>query len=413
MLSLPVLSQTLLSRRSFLGGMSALAVLGAAPAQAQTPAYRLRQTEIEVFPNKLPGDYSHFRIPSLAATPKGALVAFCEGRRSRRDYGDTDILMKVSRDGGKIWLNPACSFASDGSCDSTSARRHAVVIGATDFFPHAQVNWRNPTVVMAKGVLHLLLVVDEAGEEQKHIIKGDSKYHSRLFHMRTLTPESDWEDGVVWSEPREILLDQPFRFAQFGPGRGIMNKGRILIPAAINNGSVKESMSFALYSDDGGETWQASGKAGKATEVQITQLGGNRILMSKRAKGTQDFYRSDNNGETWKALKQTGDTLVTPTVQTGLITDAAGRVIVTAPNHPADRVDTSLFISDPFKKAANWQGPYPLEPDKRCTTKVDCSNTQGYSCPGLLPDGALAVLYEDSKKGEPYRRINLALFEPN
>src|SRR5262249_59308179 len=49
--------------------------------------------------------YHTFRIPALVATPKGSLLAFCEGRkRGRGDSGDIDVVLRRSRDRGKTWL---------------------------------------------------------------------------------------------------------------------------------------------------------------------------------------------------------------------------------------------------------------------------------------------------------------------
>src|SRR5688572_2187201 len=48
--------------------------------------------------------YHTYRIPALLVTPKGALLAFIEGRKTARgDAGDIDLLVKRSEDGGKTW----------------------------------------------------------------------------------------------------------------------------------------------------------------------------------------------------------------------------------------------------------------------------------------------------------------------
>ena len=48
--------------------------------------------------------YSHYRIPAIIATRSGGILAFCEGRRQGvRDYGEIDLVMKKSGDGGKTW----------------------------------------------------------------------------------------------------------------------------------------------------------------------------------------------------------------------------------------------------------------------------------------------------------------------
>src|SRR5438128_1025964 len=48
--------------------------------------------------------YHTFRIPSALVTPKGTVLAFCEGRKKGRgDAGDIDLVLKRSTDGGKTW----------------------------------------------------------------------------------------------------------------------------------------------------------------------------------------------------------------------------------------------------------------------------------------------------------------------
>src|SRR5215471_17068092 len=60
-------------------------------------------TESEIFTSGTMG-YHTYRIPSIIATLKGTLLAFCEGRKnSSSDTGDIDMLQKRSTDGGRTW----------------------------------------------------------------------------------------------------------------------------------------------------------------------------------------------------------------------------------------------------------------------------------------------------------------------
>src|SRR3954464_6376616 len=60
------------------------------------------------------GGYASYRIPALIATPKGTLLAFCEGRRNgTSDTGDIDILLRRSLDQGKTW-EPVQTIADFG-----------------------------------------------------------------------------------------------------------------------------------------------------------------------------------------------------------------------------------------------------------------------------------------------------------
>src|SRR5574337_866567 len=48
--------------------------------------------------------YTSTRIPALVMTPKGTLLAFCEGRiGTASDWADMNLLLRRSTDGGKTW----------------------------------------------------------------------------------------------------------------------------------------------------------------------------------------------------------------------------------------------------------------------------------------------------------------------
>lgn len=50
------------------------------------------------------GGYQCYRIPALIQTPQGVLFAFAEGRKTNcEDFGNVDILLKKSVDGGRHW----------------------------------------------------------------------------------------------------------------------------------------------------------------------------------------------------------------------------------------------------------------------------------------------------------------------
>ncbi len=53
------------------------------------------------------GGYHTYRIPALAVTTNGTVLAFCEGRRkSASDTGEIDLLLKRSTDHGTNWSEP-------------------------------------------------------------------------------------------------------------------------------------------------------------------------------------------------------------------------------------------------------------------------------------------------------------------
>ena len=57
-----------------------------------------------VFKNGEDG-YACFRIPAIIKAPNNDLLAYAEGRKKGcNDFGDIDLVMKRSSDGGKSWL---------------------------------------------------------------------------------------------------------------------------------------------------------------------------------------------------------------------------------------------------------------------------------------------------------------------
>ena len=51
------------------------------------------------------GGYHTYRIPAVAVAPDGTVLAFCEGRRNGHwDFGEINIVLRRSTDGGAAWL---------------------------------------------------------------------------------------------------------------------------------------------------------------------------------------------------------------------------------------------------------------------------------------------------------------------
>ena len=72
----------------------------------QVCCQKMNATTQPLFENNT-GGYTCYRIPAIIKSPQGNLLAFAEGRRaSCNDFGDVDILLRISYDGGANWSNP-------------------------------------------------------------------------------------------------------------------------------------------------------------------------------------------------------------------------------------------------------------------------------------------------------------------
>ena len=77
-----------------------------APVRVPAPAVLGEAPAIESIVDVYVGGESHvpvYRIPALAVSTKGTLLAFAEGRPTGRDNGQNEIVLKRSTDGGRTW----------------------------------------------------------------------------------------------------------------------------------------------------------------------------------------------------------------------------------------------------------------------------------------------------------------------
>ena len=178
--------------------------------------------------------YHTYRIPALAVTTKGTVLAFCEGRKGGGgDSGDIDLLVKRSLDQGQTWGD-----------------QHVIWDDGTN-------TCGNPCVVVDRetGTIWLLTTWNRGDDHEGEIIARKSHDTRRVF----VTSSTD--DGHSWAVPREITTDVKltnWTWYATGPGGGIQlergeHKGRLVIPCDHIEAGTKRYFSHVIYSDDHGQ----------------------------------------------------------------------------------------------------------------------------------------------------------------
>lgn len=234
-----------------------------------------------------------YRIPALVKAADGALVAVADKRGDA--LGDLPniitIVSKRSTDGGKTWSD--MSIVAKGDTVAKCGYGDAVVIA------------------------------DEVKGNLVAVFSGNNGlWHSNESSLiRTYTSTST-DSGKTWGEVKDIT-DQVYggvygegtRHGLFtGSGSGVQLKhgehaGRLmLVVAARNDASWGGTLSnYAVYSDDGGQSWQVSKNAAcvDGDEAKVVELANGNVLMSirNRAKGHRLFSVSTDGGETWSEPK--------------------------------------------------------------------------------------------------------------
>jgi len=354
-------------------------------ASAATSSDLLSQTDVFTAGT---GGYHTYRIPAAVLSKRGALLAFCEGRKlSAADGGKIDLLLKRSTDGGRTWAAPQVVWA-----DSTNTCGNPA-----------------PVVDSVTGEIWLLLTWNRGADDERQIEAGTSRETRRVF----VTHSGD--DGVTWAVPCDITgaVKLPhWRWYATGPVNGIQltrgpHLGRLVIPANHSDHSDPAKHPFrahVIYSDDHGRSWHLGGvEEEKTNESTVAERADGSLLHNMRSYHGQHaraIALSHDGGATWSPVTL-DRTLVDPVCQASLLRFSwpqAARPGVLLFCNPAATKRQNLTVRLSYDDGATW----PI-------ARALCPGPAAYSCLVALPDQVVGCLYECGKQ-TPCERIVFARF---
>jgi len=354
----------------------------------------------DVFPAGMNG-IARYRIPGVVVTKSGTVLAYSEARRnSSSDWGEIEIHVRRSMDGGKTW----------------QAAQHIAHLGARlEGNPHKKADGgekeqtvNNPVAIVDRetGVIEFLYCIN----------------YARCYSMRSA------DDGVTWSKPVDVTASfEPFRkhydwkVIATGPGHGIQLKtGRLVVPIWLaygKEGDHSPSAAATIYSDDHGKTWLTGdlavpneGEFGNPNETMIAELSDGRAMLVTRSvsKPNRKIITTSPNGATDWTKPVFHDQLWEPICMAS---------ITAYPAQPG-----TLIFSNPHTLKLEKDGKEtPAGRGKRENLSIKLSRDDGktwpsnktldagpsaYSDLAVLPDGTVVCLYE-TKADIVLARFNL------
>ncbi|PYH02228.1 sialidase family protein [Arthrobacter stackebrandtii] len=344
-------------------------------------------SSVHVLARRGVADHRQYRIPALAVSTQGTILAAYDGRPNLDDLPNPiDLLLRRSTDNGATW-GPQQTVRTGTGLD-----------GYGD--PSLLVDTHTGRIFM----FHAAGTHAGFFEAVPGLADEDAIQHADLSF-------SD-DDGATWSHRRltAMLKTEGVTglFAAAGAGIQIHTgpfAGRLVQQfVLLHDGEIKAA---SAYSDDHGESWTLGAFIPGANENKVVCLADGSLLMHSRATPHRLTANSSDGGQTWSPAQphmELPDPSDNGSVArfdglpnvTALATPETDNWLIATHNHdPLLRRNTLLKLSQ--DNGASW--PFAV---------VLCGGSSQYSTAARLPDGRIGVLYE--RQG--YRDIVFAALDP-
>jgi sialidase-1 len=339
------------------------------------------------------GGYRQYRIPALAVSTAGTVLAAYDGRPNLDDLPNPiDLWLRRSTDNGRSWGEQQLVRSGTG------------------------LNGYGDPSLLVDSMTGRVFMFHAAGT------------HAGFFEAVTgLEPEDDVQqcdvsfsddDGVTWRHRRltcQLKLGRGERgitgiFA--AAGQGIQMHAGPFAGRLVQQFVVLvegEILAASAYSDDHGENWTLGSLIGKGpagigpNENKVACLDDGRLLLHSRATPRRLAATSHDGGETWSQLERVED--LTDPSDNGSLVRFDGMPSVTSLSNPA--TDNWLLASNNQDTSLRRNTVLSLSTDNGVTWPAKlllCEGSSAYSTAARLPDGNIGVLYE--RQG--YREIVFA-----
>jgi sialidase-1 len=323
-----------------------------------------------------------YRIPGIAATDKGTLLAVYDIRY--KHSGDLpaniDVGLSRSTDGGKTW----------------EPMKIIMDMGA----PHENNGVGDPAILFDP-VTKKIWVAALWSKGNRSIAGSEPGLSADTTGQFVLVSSDD--DGRTWSQPYSItnqIKDPKWHLYFNGPGNGIaMANGTLVFPSQYWDESRKPGIPHAalIFSEDHGKSWKSgSGAKSNTTESQIVETTAGTLMLNMRDNrgGFRSVATTTDLGTTWVEHHTSFNALPDPVCMASFI---KARVKVKGhlkdvlffsnPNTTSGRYNLTIKASTDLGES--WQPEHELLLDDR--------KSFGYSALTRIDDETIGILYEGSR----------------
>lgn len=345
-----------------------------------------------------------FRIPAIARTAKGALLAVYDMRyNSPRDLqGHMDIGLSRSTDGGKTWEKP----------------RAIMDMGEFGGLPQDQNGCSDPNILVDQKTGQILVfALWTHGKPGTHQWQGNgSESGHDITRSSQFMVVRSTDDGISWSKPENLtqsLKDPKWYLLAPAPGNGItLSDGTLVVPT---QGRDEKGLPFSniTWSRDRGNTWTVSSSArSDTTECAVAELSDGSLMLNMRDNRNRKDKSETNGravsvtqdkGKTWSRHASDHGALPEPVCMASLIAhrlnDGRHVLFFSNPNSKTKRENMTVRVS--LDDGKTWPSHRQILLDKK---------GGAYSSLVMVDEETLGILYESSVADLVFQKIKLSEF---
>ena len=382
------------------------------PEPQLPPAERFEVFQL-LNPNDIP-----YRIPALAVTKEGTLIAVADYRHSGTDIGVTDkgridLHYRLSYDNGNTWSEVMPLIEGQGA-------------DSPDFM---NVGFGDPCIVADRESNRVLLLSCAGNVSFQNGTRNNHQNIARFYSE---------DGGKTWSEPQDIAesIYSQFDSSTYGPVRSMfVASGRIMQSRTVKVGDYfrlycavlvrdryAKHMNYVLFSDDFGSSWKVLGDINTpavystADEPKVEELPNGTILISSRYTGGRyynmftysnvvegtgvwdkvAFSGASNGGVEAKDNSTNGEVMLIPV--TRIADNRAMYILLQSVPLGPNRANVGIYYKELNDEFEDYLTPQMIASDWDGVKQVTTLNS-AYSTMAWQKDNRLGFLYEEETHG--------------